>query len=353
MGKWTGRKPWLVTAMDAATAGYMYARSRRANRLKPGSGTGRARGRRVRGATRSSGVTTQTDNRKQYSRRNAPIRLKRKMRRMRRRFVSSLMKLVGTRTIFVNYQYDSTAAIGTQIFDTAVLYGYGPSTTLAAYSRGYNDLNSIVANDTLLNNTVNDPSLRLSGGDVKVYMDTGVIDMTIQNLSSIEQLEGPITTGVELDIYEFTCNGKFQRSLAADGGGGFTIHNYYVNRAADQATQGAGLTQIDPFDRGVTPFEMGIQNKEMGLRVVKKTKYFIPYGDVVTYQIRDSRNHGFSTRKVINDQPVCMPFAKGVIIVCKVLPQYADAIAPNLQIGCSRKYKYKIFSSHANRGGIL
>lgn len=297
---------------------------------------------------RSSGVTTQHDSRNQYRRRNAPVRLKRRMRRMRRRFVGNLMKLVGTRTFFSNQQFTSSAVAGTQIFDTMILYGYGPSATIAAADRGYNDVSNLVANDVLLNNTINDPSLRASGGDVKCYFDTGVLDCTIQNLSIFEST----TTAVELDVYEFTCTGKFQRTLAADGGGGFTIHNYYVNRAADQVTQGAGLTQIDPFDRGITPFEMGVQNKEMGLKVVKKTKYFIPYGDCITYQIRDSRNHGFSTRKVINDQPVCMPFAKGIIVVAKVLPQYASAIGPNLSIGLSRKYKYKIFQSHGNRGGI-
>lgn len=300
-------------------------------------------------ATRSGGVTTQHDSKSQYRRRRAPRRLRWRMRRIRRTFVSNMMKLVGTRTFFTNSRVTSSSAIGTQIFDTMVLFGYGPSGTLGSMGRGYNDVNDIISNDVLLNNTVNDPSLRASGGDVKMYFDTGVLDVTIQNLSSADE----VTSGVELDVYEFTCNGKFQRSLAADGGGGYTLHNYYVNRASDQVTQGAGLTQIDPYDRGVTPFEMGVLNKEMGLRVVKKTKYFIPYGDVITYQIRDSGNHGLSTRKVINEQPVCLPFAKGIIIVCKVLPQYSDVMAPSLVIGNSRKFKYKIFQSHGNRAGAV
>lgn len=343
MPKWTGRKAWTVRNVGTMAAN-LYGRYRKRNR---------SRGKLVRGmatvrGVRSSGVTTQHDSRNQYKRRNAPTRLKRRMRRMRRRLVGNLMKLVGTRTFFSNNQISSSAPAGTQIFDSMILYGYGPSASPAAASRGYNDVSNLVANDVLLNNTINDPSFRASGGDVKCYFDTGVFDCTIQNLSLFEN----ITTAVELDVYEFTCTGKFERALAADGGGGFTIHNFYANRASDQVTQGAGLTQIDPNDRGITPFEMGIQNKEMGLKITKKTKYFVPYGDCITYQIRDSRNHGFSTRKVINDQPVCMPFAKGIIVIAKVLPQYATAIAPNLAIGLSRKYKYKIFQSHGNRGGI-
>lgn len=294
-----------------------------------------------------SGVTRQHDTRTQYSRRRAPMRLRRRMKRSYQMFRSKLMKFVGTRTWIKNDRITSSRGIGQQIFDTVVLYGCGPSATLGSIGRGYNDVRNIIDSDWMINNGAGDAQARLSGGDVKVFFDTGVMDITIQNVSILDST----TSGIELDLYEFICNGKFERALAADGGGGFTIHDFYNNRAGDQILSGT-VTQIDPFDRGVTPFEMGIQNKEMGLKITRKTKYFIPYGDTCTYQIRDSLNHGITTRKIINDQPVCMPFSKGLIIIAKVLPQYSEAIAPNIVIGCTRKYKYKIFAGHGNRGGI-
>lgn len=330
--------------------GSAMSRRKRSRKVSRPAGTVR-RGRISSRGVQRSGVTRQRDSRTQYNRRRAPLRLRRRMRRQYNAFRSNLMKFCGTRTVLRNYRSIISAAIGNQIFDSFILYGCGQTGVSGAIERGYNDIRSLMDNDNLLNQSTGDPEFRDSGGSCKFIFDTGILDMTIQNTTNLTTPEGVQGSGVELDIYEFICNGRFDPDLAG-GAAGRTLHQFFVNRAADQLVQGSAAQQIDPQDRGVTPFEMGLSLMQSGTKIIRKTKYFVPYGDTVTYQIRDAKNHEVDTRKLTNDQPICCQFAKGVIIVAKVLPQYSELMQPLLVVGSTRKYKYKVFQSHTTRGGI-
>lgn len=303
--------------------------------------------RRARGTVRS-GVTTQRDSRTQYRRRRAPRRVRYRARRSYRRFLSSMMKLVGTRTRVFNDYNTNTSFAGQQLFTSYVLYG-SHSTNANADEQGYNDINRLMQTDYLIYDVTGDAQGRSSGGDTKIAFDTGIFDITITNVSAGG--DPLITFAIELDLYEFTCNGKFDKDLST-GIAGPSLHQYLVNRVGDQATSGPGAVVIDPTDRGVTPFEMGVQLRQSGTKIVRKTKYFIPYGDCITYQIRDSKNHMVSSQKLQTDMPICTSFAKGIIAVAKIIPgnynpnNYSASIA----FGLTRKYKYKIFQNAYNRG---
>lgn len=315
-------------------------------------GSGRSR----RGITDAGGITTQHDSKRQYLRKSAPRRVRRRARKRYQRFVANSMKLVGTRQYLKNTAGSiDNNTVGQQTWDSIVLYGYGPNVGVSGTARGYNDINDIVANDTLLNNTINDPSFRLSGGSSRMYFDTGILDVTFQNNSSATIGGTNVTVGIELDVYEFTASRKVERADAFDGVNNYTWHQFITNMAAaDNTTQGGGLTQISPYDRGATPFEFGVQLYQAGIKIGKKTKYFLPYGNTCTVQLRDSKNHELRIRDYINNPQPTTTFGKGLFVIAKILPTEAGSLSAqflSVKFGCTRKYKYKVFSSSQDRSG--
>lgn len=334
--------PYVRTALRAGRSAYkMYSK---------------LRGKYTRGVTDAGGITTQHDSRRQYRRKRAPRRIRRRAAKRYRRFVSNSMKLVGTRQYLKNTAGSiDNGTLGQQTWDSIVLYGYGPNGGAAGISRGYNDVNDIVANDTLLNNTLNDPSLRLSGGSSRLFFDTGILDITFQNNSTVTIGGVSVQAGVEMDIYEFSASKNIDRVDAHDGSSNYTYHQFITNLAAtDNVTQGAGLTQISPYDRGATPFEFGTQMFQAGIKIQKKTKYFLPYGNTCTFQLRDAKNHELRIRDIINNPQPGTYFCKGVFVIAKVLPSQAASASSqflSISFGATRKYKYKVFSSSTDRSG--
>lgn len=303
---------------------------------------------RTRGVQRS-GVTTQRDVRNQYRRRRAPARVRWRARRYMRRLTAGVMKLVGTRTRVFNSSGNIGSALGQQLFTSFILYGaYGD---LTSSPRGYDDINQLMADDYLIGETTGDAQGRNSGGDQKVYFDTGVFDITITNISNVFSGETEYSAAIELDVYEVVTNGRFDVDTVPPGTRGISLDQYFVARAGDQATSGPGAVTIDPTDRGVTPFDQGVQLRASGTKIMRKTKYFIPYGDCITYQIRDSKNHVLNTQKFRLDQPICTNFAKGIIVIAKVIPNNLPIeVTPSIAYGLTRKYKYKVMQSSYERG---
>lgn len=338
---WMDRyRPYISAVGRAVKTGYQYYQYRTLTKNRRG--------------TAVSGVTTQHDSKTQYRRRRAPRRVRRRARRAMRRFIARNMKLVGTRQYLANTSGTVSSAVGKQAWDSFILYGYGPSVG-AADARGYNDINALVANDTMLSNTVNDPSNRFSGGNTRCYFDTGIFDITFQNNTNVTIGGVNQGAGVEMDLYEFIVTRKIDAADASNGANGITYHNFISNMYGnDNLRQGAGLFQIDPQNRGATPFEFGTQLYQAGIKITKKTKYFVPFGNTVTYQMRDSRNHEFSTRDMANNAQPGTTFSRGIFVIAKILPasQAADPTGVvNIAFGCTRKYKYKVFSSAPDRSG--
>lgn len=299
-----------------------------------------------RGTVRS-GVTTQKDSRNQYRRRRAPARVRRRARRYMRRLTSGMMKLVGTRTRVFNSGGTVVGGLDEQFFTSFILYG--AYSDVVGGQRGYDDLNQLMAQDYLIGATTGDAQGRNSGGDQKVFFDTGVFDITITNTTRAESLEEQYTSAIELDVYEFVCNGRFDVDKIASTTK--TLDNYIEAAAGDQATSGPGAVTINTFDRGVTPFEFGVQLRQSGTKILRKVKYFIPYGDCITYQIRDSKNHCLNTQRLRNDKPICSNFGRGIIVIAKVIPNNAPLLfQPSIRYGLTRKYKYKILQSSYERG---
>lgn len=288
--------------------------------------------------TSGQGVTIQRDRAVIYRRKRAPRKKRMRARRSMRSFKSKILKLKGHRTLLTNAQFSSSSALGAQSVTSWVLYGGRVDGAAAsAAQRGYDDMNDMRKRDYMLGDSTGDLQQRFAPGDVKWYVKTAVMDITIQN--------GSATVGFEMDIYEFTC-GEIPSIAGSDVE---TAIQFYNQDTYLPGASSAGLQILTQDDRGATPFEFGPAMSKIRMKILKKTKYFVPGGDTVTYQIRDSKirtmNHG-----VFRNNSCTTRYTRGVYVVCKPTPANAESTT-NYICGCTRKYKYVIDSSAVSRTG--
>lgn len=242
----------------------------------------------------------------------------------------------GHRTLLTNQSIAVLGTAGNQGVTSLVLFGGRVDGITSAGSRGYDDMNDMRTRDYLLGDNTGDAEFRNVGGEAKWYVKTAIMDMTIQNTTSLE-------FGLEVDIYEFMC-GKMPTLAGPDVESAIAYYQQDVYRIG---TLGPSVTSLEQTDRGATPFEFGKPMSRFGMKILKKTKYFIPYGDVVTYQIRDTKLKTFG-HDVYRDNSPTTRYTRGVYIVSKPLPAVASQ-EHSLTIGCTRKYKYIVDMSHVTR----
>lgn len=291
----------------------------------------------VRAQQRSGqGVTVQKDRANIYRRKRAPRRTRFRRRKANRLFRSKLMKMKGSRTLITNKQVVAANLANKQMVISFVLYGGRADGAGSATARGYDDMEDLRKRDYLLGDNSGDLQARVAGGECRWFTKTGIMDMTIQNTS-----EGGI--GIEMDIYEFYC-GVMDQGAGPDVE---TAIQFYNQDVIMQGASSAKMETMEQTDRGTTPFEFGGPMSKFRMKITRKTKYFIPYGDVITYQIRDSKLRQFDHSVYRNNSPTTR-HTRGVYIVAKPLPAQADSVI-TFNVGCTRKYKYFVDMSHTVR----
>lgn len=292
-----------------------------------------------RGVASGQGITTQRDSRRIYTRRRAPRRLRRRMRKAFNSFKSKALKMKGHRTIITNHQVAIAGLANQQSVTSFVLYGGRVDGAVASsISRGYDDMNDLRSRDYKLGDSTGDPDFKTSGGEAKFYVKTGVMDITIQNVGGNEGE----TFALEVDVYEFTC-GKIIPGYS-DVEGALAGYQQDIYKLGTLSTK---LTALNLLDRGVTPFEMGTPMYRIGMRILKKTKYFIPYNDVITYQTRDSKIRCFG-HEVFRDGSCTTKHTRGILIIAKPVPGSAFE-GHNMTVGVTRKYKYVVDEGNLSR----
>jgi len=288
------------------------------------------------------GVSRQHDRATVYRRKRAPRRVRMRARRSMGSFKSKILKMKGHRTFFTNSQFTVLSTAGTQAATSWVLYGGrvdGTSTT-GSIPRGYDDMNDMRSKDYMLAQNTGDAENRFQGGNLKWYVKTGIMDLTIQNISDN-------SVAIEMDIYEFTCG----HIVSTAGSDVETAIQYYHQDTFISGNDTAGLDTYTLNTRGVTPFEFGPALSKFRMKILKKTKYFIPFGDTVTYQIRDTRIRTMSHGVYRNES--CTTYAThGILVVAKPTAASASS-AISYVCGCSRKYKYVVDSSHVDRAALF
>ena len=91
-----------------------------------------------------------------------------------------------------------TGTADKQAITSFVLFGGRVDGVGSATSRGYDDMNDMRTRDYMIGDFTGDAERRWASGEIKWYVKTAVMDMTIQNTSELQ-------FALEMDIYEFVC----------------------------------------------------------------------------------------------------------------------------------------------------
>jgi len=291
----------------------------------------------------TGGVTTQRDSRVVYRYKRMPLRKRRRWVSFVRKNIATDLAKVGTRTVIYNGSFPiTTQGDQKQSVGATHLYGCSPQDVPTVSTEvGLADLRRIINQD---------PNLT-SGADT-VYFSSAVMDVTMTNISptiTMPDTGAQINPPVEVDLYDIVYRKECDfNSLQEAFNAGLT--------ATPNVTSGGSWTDVS--QRGWTPFAATQALSVCGIKILKKTKYFIPYGDSVTYQIRDPRNRRFRRQDVYNTAKTVGFLApngranRSVLVVCKPVA----GIAPSgtvttsfLKVGATRTYGYKVLQSNQDQ----
>lgn len=299
---------------------------------------------------RAEGVTQQYDRARQYRRRRAPKRVRMRARRRARKFKADFLRTLATRTAFMNESMTDQSTVGDQLWSNFILNGFycGSSST---YAYGFRDWNYICGRDYLIGDLAGDAQSRWSGGSRKFIVDTAIMDLTIYN-SSFDSPDENKRVPAEVDLYEVVFGKKkytdVTQSLLSQIQ---TIQTNWVGRQGDP-TQ---IVQLFNYQRGITPFEFGRAMSQLGIKIIKKTKYFVPAGSTITHQIRDSKNRIFNYVDITGESMMYPPGARGLMVIAKTVvgsTTSASSGVARLNYGVTRKYKYKVLESNGEKAAF-
>lgn len=319
---------------------------------------GRARTLRRRNVKSSAGVLggTNADMRSIYRRKRMPYRKKRRWVKFVKQVHAVSEKELGLRTVLFNDQITQTNSAETQSLLTLCLYPCRGSAWL-------NDLRQIGE----LENDGGNPTAAEGGylnGNTKIMFQSAVMDITIRNTSQKLVDKDPANplldvwdlapeAAVELDIYEV-----YIRKLASNNTTNFDNVTSMLNQYDDPEIGGTG-TGIGISDRGATPFEFGAQMGRTGIKILKKTKFFIPNGQTITWQTRDPSRHSTHYGELTRTESFNMPgWTKTYYLIYKLVPGLTSGTnegnyRKQLSIGLTRKYSYKVEGFNEPRERLL
>jgi len=170
---------------------------------------------------------------------------------------------------------------------------------------------------------------------VLMNFKSAVLDLTIQNVTDL--LTFP--TAIEMDIYQVVT----RRSIPTDEASSYaTLYNDAFTKAAGFGSS----TSLVSTNRGATPFQAPLFTSFC--KVIKKTKYFIPAGGTITYQMRDAKE-----RRLLGDH-IIENFAfrgitRGLLILFK--NTVSNGRLPQIKIGVTRTYSFVIPMKETVAGG--
>lgn len=288
------------------------------------------------------GITVQHDSRRIYKKRNMPRRKKKIWKKFVRKVNFIAEKELGTRTVLFNTLIDMTDTVpNNQSVMTLALY------PLKSTSTHLNDLNGIGAFEN-----AGDPTAA-AGGTVDrtshIMFQSAVLDLTIRNtcyknVGVVPEKFPAAEAQLELDIYEIYCRNDFTTSGANYDSLALGIQN----EMNQEKRIGGGGVQVNINLRGVTPFDCPTALSRLGMKVLKKTKYFIPNQNTITYQIRDPKRRSCLIRELIDETGCNKPkWTRFLLVIYKLVPELTKGTTDGtygeqIQVGLTRKYMYKV-----------
>jgi len=300
--------------------------------------------------TRLTGGTlggTNADQRFVYRKTNMPRRKKKRWVSFVRKVNAAAEKELGSRTVLFNDSITlGSTTSGNQCCLTLGLY------TKFNNSRGWlNDLNAIQAFENVGDQTAAagetvDPS-------TKFIFHSAIMDLTIRNISTfqpaadgVRNLDG--AAAIELDLYEV--------QVRKDNSDQTTIYNSLSSmlNAYDTKQIGGAGVGISITDRGASPWEMTSGLSNFGIKILSKTKYFIPNGQTITHQTRDPGRRVYVKSQLESFDDYADKNTKLYFIIYKLVPGLTvgstlGTYQHNLVVGTTRKYLYKIEGMNESR----
>lgn len=308
-----------------------YSRYKR-RRVGSGSAALRRRGRSYTQTRRRSrtgtGVTAQHDTRVVYRKSRMPRYKRRRWARFCKKVNAALFKTVGTDTTLFNdaLVVQTAADSAQQVIAEVALYGLAGSADLSTGRAGFRDVYTVVNNDP---------------GNItsKFHFVSGVLDVTMKAATAN-------TEPVEVDIYEVYCYG--------DTGQG-SFNQALTDGDSNTPVILAGNTSITMSVRGATPFDIPQGISMARGTIVKKTKYLLPAGQAATYQVRDPKNHVVDKQWVVKQfNQVEYAWKKCTKVLYFVIkPVVGTTTQQTLNIGCTRKYSYKVIEQSTDADAVL
>lgn len=300
------------------------------------------------------GVTTQQDKKFIYAKKYMPRAKKRRWKKFVQKVHAVAEKDLGSRTVVMNKQYDFSNSTPTAQL-VGCMYLYGQKGFTAGEPGG--DLN-------IIGGLENTGAATATGGmtvwgSTKLRFQSAVLDVTIRNASTRVD-SGPTTVSageakLELDIYECIVRRATEETGAA--------YNSFLSLLNDNNTEispiGGTGTELTYLMRGSTPFDQTYSISRWGIKILKKTKYFIPNGDTITYQIRDPRRWTVTRDDCINQDGFNRPGRTRVLFMVAKLVTGLDigtgvgTYQERINVGATRKYMYKVEGANDDRASYI
>lgn len=281
-----------------------------------------------------------------YRRKRMPSRKKKNWKRFVQKVNAISEKELGTRTILFNdFIRQSCTVDGTQGALTLALYGN--TNTQRVYM---NDL-KIIAN---LENTGDETAVKGINVDLnttKIMFQSAIFDLTLRNSSTVQDApigqDPPVrhldgSAAMELDVYEV-----YIRKELDDVDGPRTSLSTALDSFDAKEVGGTGAG-IEIRHRGATPFEFGHVMGRLGIKILKKTKYFIPNNQTITHQIRDPKRHVATLGQLDKTEGWVQPgWTRTLFLIYKLVPglimgDTTDTYQAQIDVGVTRKYSYKL-----------
>jgi len=279
-----------------------------------------------------------------YRKGRMPGRKKKAWKRFAKKVQFLKDKDLGLQTVLFNdkiTQQGNTVASANQAQNTLTLGLY----TLNSLTYGYlNDLKEISGLDNFGNPTATAGTT--VNQNTKLMFHTAVMDLTLRNTSTIVNGDNSVQVApeaaIELDVYEIRVREDTESSTI-----NYSSITGLLNSFDSDEIGGTG-SGVSISDRGATPFEMSPGLSRWGIKVLSKTKYFIPGGQTITHQVRDPKRRVCTYADINSESGFNKPrWTRFLYLVYKLVPGFTIGTLPgnyrcNIVVGSTRKYGYKI-----------
>lgn len=263
------------------------------------------------------GITQQYNRSSQYRYKRMP-RYKKRAYRKKVQLVNHIInKSLGTQSVVFNEgSIVETVDSVNQAASTFLMYGANGTSNNS--NTGMGDLNRIFQN--------------IDSGDspYKFRFESAILDITMTNVSTGDN--DLSFSKLEVDVYEV----MFRQETQA------------VNFSSAITLAQANTTNINPagiglniLNRGVTLFELPALGSFLSYKILKKTKYFIDYGQCITYQMKDNKNYSVDRMDIRESTGfVLEKMTKGIFVIHRLVPGNGPGARGRLAYGATRAYHY-------------